>query len=232
MVSLFQKIQNRFGEVIAPGDNALHVMLLVLNRTEQHRILQINHRRHAAAARAKESPLAFGRAINDVVGRAEELAYEFGLALVERALQMRGQEAVHHVHTGRQAEFGHATQDQRLVGGLLRVLAKDDDPTRVERAVNVIVAAMHIQGVFGQRARADFQDHRRTFAGSVIILFDAVNNTLPRSVIDHAFAADRVGDGPTLGRVLAFGLDGECAVAEDIEFTFGKRLMIQLTALG
>ena len=54
---------------------------------------------------------------------------------------------------GRQAELGHAPQDQRLVGGLLRVLAEDDDPARVERAVDVVVPAVHVQRVLGERAR-------------------------------------------------------------------------------
>ncbi len=33
-VSLFQKLQNRFGKIIAPRDNALHVVLLILHRAE------------------------------------------------------------------------------------------------------------------------------------------------------------------------------------------------------
>src|SRR5262249_62304546 len=41
-----------------------------------------------------------------------------------------------------------------------------------------------------------------------------------------------MGDGPALGRVLAFGLDGEQVVTEHIEFAFGKSLMVQLTAFG
>src|SRR5215813_10521405 len=41
-----------------------------------------------------------------------------------------------------------------------------------------------------------------------------------------------MGDGPALGRMLAFGLDGEQVVTEHIEFAFGKSLMVQLTAFG
>src|SRR5215475_8668771 len=41
-----------------------------------------------------------------------------------------------------------------------------------------------------------------------------------------------MGDGPALGRVFAFGLDGEQVVTEHIEFAFGKSLMVQLTAFG
>ena len=64
---------------------------------------------------------------------AEVLANQRRFVLVERPLEVGREEAVHHVHAGRQAELGDAPQDQRLVGGLLGVLAKDDDPAGVER---------------------------------------------------------------------------------------------------
>ena len=86
-----------------------------------------------------------------------------------------------HVHAGRQAELGHAPQDQRLVGGLLRVLAEDDDPAGVERAVDVVVPAVHVQRVLGQRARRHLQHHRRALAGRVVILLDAVDDALART---------------------------------------------------
>ena len=68
------------------------------------------------------------------------------------------------VHAGRQAQFGHAPQDERLVGGLLRVFAEQDDPSGVERAVDVVVAAVHVERVLGQRPGDDLQDHRRALA--------------------------------------------------------------------
>src|SRR5262249_14287764 len=120
-----------------------------------------------------------GRAINYVVRRAQKLANQFRLVFIERPLKMRSQKAVHDVHAGGQAEFGHAPQDERLIGGLLRGFAKDEEPTRIERAVTTAMPSMHIQSVFGERTRADFQHHRRALAWRVIILLDAINNALP-----------------------------------------------------
>ena len=133
---------------------------------------------------------------------------------------------------GRQAELGDAPQDQRLVGGLLGVLAEDDDPAGVERAVDVVVPAVHVQRVLGERARGNLQHHRRALAGRVVILLDAVDDALARRVVDDAFAAHGVRDRAALGRVLAFGLDGNRVVAEDVEFALGERLLVQLAAFG
>mgnify|MGYP003693936235 CR=1 FL=1 len=55
---------------------------------------------------------------------------------------------------GRQTELGDAAHDDRLIGGLLRVLAEHDDPARVERAVDVVMTAVHVERVLGERARA------------------------------------------------------------------------------
>ncbi len=121
---------------------------------------------------------------------------------------------------------------ERLVGRLLRVLAEDDDPARVERAVDVVVSAVHVQRVLGERARGHFQDHRRALARRVVILLDAVDDALARGVVDDALAADRVRDRAALGGVLAFGLDGDRVAAEDVQLAFGKRLLVQLAAFG
>ena len=71
-------------------------------------------------------------------------------------------------------------KNQRLVGSLLRVLAEQHDPARIERSINIVVAAVHVQGMLGQRARAHFQHHRRTLARRVIVLLNAVDHTLAR----------------------------------------------------
>ena len=152
--------------------------------------------------------------------------------LVEGALQVRGQKAVHDVHAGRQRQFGHAAQNQRLVGGLLRILAEEHDPAGVERAVDVVVAAMHIECVLGERARAHFQHHRRSLARRVIVLLHAVDDALAAGEVDHALAADRVSDGAALGRVLALGLNGDGVLAEDIQMALGIGLLEELAALG
>jgi hypothetical protein len=38
-----------------------------------------------------------------------------------------------------------------LIGSLLRIFAKHDDPASIERAINIIVPAMYIQSMFGER---------------------------------------------------------------------------------
>ena len=63
---------------------------------------------------------------------------------------------------------------------MLRVFAEEHDPAGVERAVDVVVTAMHVEGVLGERARADFEDHGAGFAGRVIVLLDAVDNVMQR----------------------------------------------------
>ena len=134
--------------------------------------------RHAAALRAKQNALAFGRTIDHVIRRAKIFAHQFRFVLVEGALQVRSEESVLHVHSGSQAEFRHAAQNERLVGRLLGVLAEQNDPPGIERAVHVVVSAVDIQRVLGEGASPNFQNHRRAFARRVVILLDAVDDSL------------------------------------------------------
>ncbi len=121
---------------------------------------------------------------------------------------------------------------ERLVGGLLRVLAEQDDPAGVERAVDVVVPAVHVERVLGERARGHFQHHRRALARRVVILLDAVDDALARCVVDDALAAHRVRDRAALRGVLAFGLDGDRVAAEDVQLAFGEGLLVELAAFG
>ena len=125
-----------------------------------------------------------GGAIDDVVRRAEKLPDQFRFVFIERPLQVRSQKTVLDVHSRRQAQFRHAPQNQRLVGGLLRILAEHDDPAGVECAVDVIVPAVHVKRVLGQRPRDDLQNHRRTLAGRVVVLLHTVHNSLAGGKID------------------------------------------------
>ena len=152
--------------------------------------------------------------------------------LIKSALQVRGQESVLHVHSRSQAKLGHAPQNQRLVGSLLRVFAKQNDPSGIQRAVHVVVAAVHVQRVLGQRARADLQHHGRTLSRRVVILLHAIHHSLSRREIDDALPADGMSDGSALCGVLALGLDGNSAAPENIQLTFGVSLLVQLAAFG
>ena len=68
----FEEIEDRLDEVVAARDDALHVVLLVLHGPKEHGIGEIDHLRHAAALRTEQHPLAFGRTLDDVVGRTED----------------------------------------------------------------------------------------------------------------------------------------------------------------
>ena len=232
LVSLFQELQNRFGKVIAARHHALHVVLLVLDGAKQHRIGEIDHRRHAPALRAKQNALALGRTIDDVIRRAQIFPEQLGFVLVEGAFEVRCEKPVLHVHAGSQAEFGHAAQNKRLVGHLLGVLAEQNDPSGVERSVNVIVPAVDVQRMLGERPSGHLHYHRGALARRVIILLDSVDDSLARRKIDDPAAADRMRNGAALRRVLAFGFDRDGAVAEDIQLSFRKGLLIKLAPFG
>ena len=231
-VGVFEELQDRLGEVVAAGDDAVHVVFLVLHGAEQDGIGEVHHLGNAAAGGSKEDALRFGRAVDDVFRRAEVFADQLGLVLVEGALEVAGEEAVHDVHAGRERQLGDAAKDEGLVGGLLGVLAEDHDPAGVERAVDVVVAAVDVEGVLGEGARADFEHHGGALAGSVVVLLDAVDDALAGGEVDHALAADGVGDGATLGCVLAFGLDSDGVVAEDVQVALGVGLLEELAAFG
>ena len=66
----------------------------------------------------------------------------------------------------------------------------------------------------------------------MVILLDAVDDALARCEVDDALAADGVGDGATLGGVLAFSLNGDGVVAENVEVAFGIGLLEEFAALG
>jgi hypothetical protein len=230
-IGFFEELQNWLGKVVAPRHHALHVVFLILYWSEQDGVGQVHHLGHATASGAKEGALRLGGTVDDVVGRAEILADQAGFMLVEGALEVRGQEAVHDVHAGGQTQLGHAAQDERLIGGLLRVFAKEHNPAGVERAVNVVVAAMHVEGMLGECAGADFEHHGGGFARRVIILLHAVDDALARGEVDYTLSADRVGDGATLGRMFAFGLNGDGVLPEDVQVAFGIGLLEELAAL-
>src|SRR5208337_5233051 len=146
LVGGLEKIENRLGEVVAPRNHTVHVVFLVLHRAEKDGIGEVHHFGDAAARGSEENALRLGGAVDDVFGGAEVFADQLRLMLVEGALQVGSEEAVHDVHAGRERELGDAAQDKRLVGGLLRILAEEHDPAGVQSAVNIVVAAVHVEG--------------------------------------------------------------------------------------
>ena len=153
-------------------------MLLVLNRPQQHRIGQVVHLRHTPTGRTEQRALRLSRTLDDVFWGPHELSDEFRLVAIEGPLEVRGQKPILYVHTGGQALLRHPTQDERLVRCLLGVLAEHDDPTGIENPVDIIVAAVHVERVLGQRACAHLHDHGRGFSRRVIVLLRSVGKTL------------------------------------------------------
>ena len=88
LVGGFEEVENRLGEVVAAGDDALHVVFLILHGAEQDGVGEIHHLGNAAAGGSKEDALRLGGAIDDVFGRAEVFADQVGLVLVEGALKV------------------------------------------------------------------------------------------------------------------------------------------------
>jgi hypothetical protein len=50
---LLVKGQNIFGKIIPAGRHAVHIMFLILNRTQHHRMFKVDHRRDTPPCRAE-----------------------------------------------------------------------------------------------------------------------------------------------------------------------------------
>jgi hypothetical protein len=87
---------------------------------------------------------------------------------------------------------------------------------------------MHVQRVLGERASRDFQNHRRALSRRVVILLNAVDNSLARRKIYDALAAHRVSDSSALRCVLALGFDSDGIMAKDIHLSFRVSLLVEL----
>ncbi len=101
-IGIFKELQDRLGEVVSARDNAVHVVFLVLHGTKEDGVGEVHHLGNAAAGGSKEDALRFRRAVNDVFRGAEVFADQFRLMLVEGALKVAGEKAIHDVHAGRE----------------------------------------------------------------------------------------------------------------------------------
>ena len=110
-IGVFKELQNRLGEVVASRDDAVHVVFLVLHGAKEDGVGEVHHLGNAAAGGSKQNALRFSRAVDDVFRRAEVFADQLRLMLVEGALQVAGEEAVHDVHAGRKRKLGHAARE-------------------------------------------------------------------------------------------------------------------------
>ncbi len=134
----------------------------------------------------------------------------------ECSFQVRCQEAVLDVDRRCQREFGHFAGDEGLVGRLLGITGHQHDPARVQRRIDVVMAAVDVECMFGQGAGGHFQDHRGQFSRGVVILFDSIHDPLAGSEVDNSLAGCRISDGSTLSGMLPFCFDGDLGAAEDV----------------
>ena len=231
-VGVLKKFQDGLVEIIAACDHAVHVVFLVLDRAEQERIFQVHHFRHAPAMRAKEFALGGRGAVNFVIGSAKEFAEQIGFGRQVGALGMGGEHAVLDVHTRVERQFVDLAENDALVGCLLGVLGDDHRPASVERGVEIVVAAMDVEGVLGEGAGADFEHHGGELAGRVIVLLHGVSDALAGGEIDRALAADRVRRGAALRGMFTFGFDRDFLMAPDVQFTRRIGALVNLAALS
>jgi len=144
-------------EVRPLRDHRLHVGVLVLHRTREHRRVDVPEHRDTPPRLAVDELLRRRRARDDVVGPAEELGDELALRHQQRLDQVRGQEAVLADRRRGQAQFRDLARDEVEVGRLLRVLPEHLEEAGVVDAVVVVVPAVDVEARLGDRARADVQ---------------------------------------------------------------------------
>lgn len=232
LVGLFEETEDRFVEIVAAGDDAVHVMLLVLDGAEEDGVFEVHHFGDAAAVGAEEFALGIGGAGDEIVGSAEKFAEECGFGSEVGTLGMGGEHAVLNVHAGIESELIDLAQDDGLIGGLLGIAGHEHGPAGVESGVKVVVTAMDIESVLGESAGTDLEDHGGELAGSVIVLLHGIDDALAGSEIDGAAAGNGKGGGTTLGGVFAFTFDGDFLLAPDVEFALCIRALVDFTAFG
>ena len=207
LAALLDEAKDRLVEIVAPGHHAVHVVLLVLHRANQHRVFQIHHRRHTATGWSEQFTLGLGGAVDRVVRRAEELAQQLGFRGAIGPLRVGGEHAVLDVHARVERQLVDLAQDDCRIRRVLGVASHHHRPTDVECAVKIVVTAMHVERLLGQRASADLHHHGGELARRVIILLHRVGDALPGGEVDRTLAGHGERRGTALGGVFAFALD-------------------------
>ena len=219
-------------EVVPACHDAVHVVFLVLDGPEQHRVLHVHHLRHPAAARTEQLPLGGGRAVDQILGGAEVFTQELRLRGEVHAFTVGCEHAVLDVHARIEREFVDPPQDDGLVGGLLGVLGHHHRPARVQGRVEIVMTAVHVERLFGQGAGADLEHHGRKLARRVVVLLHRVDDALARGEIAGAPARDRERRGSALGGVLALGFDGDLLLTPDVQFALGEGRLVDFATFG
>ena len=232
LAALLNEAKDGFVEIITTRHHAVHVMLLILHRPKEDGVLQVQHLRHAPPRRAKEFALRIGRALNDVIRRAEKFPQQVCLRRAIHPLRVRCEHAVLNVHAGIQCQLVHLAQNHGRVRCVLGIARDHHRPACIQRRVKIIMPAVDIQRVLRERARAHLQHHRGELARRVIILLHRIGQALAGGEVHAALPSHRERRRPALRGVLALTLDSDFLVAPNVELPLRECLLINLAALG
>ena len=216
IIALLQRAEDMLIEIVPARDGSVHVMLLVLHRAEQYRVFQVHHLRYTAAFRPEEFALRLSGAINLIIRRAQVFAQQICFRRAISALGMRGEHTVLNIHARIERKLIGLAQDHRLVRGLLSIAPHQHRPACVHGGIKIIVTAVHVERVLGERASAHFQNHRRELARRVVVLLHGIDNALAGCKVYRTLAGHGHGRGTTLRGVLTLGFHRQLLVTPHI----------------
>ena len=136
------------------------------------------------------------------------------------------------VNPGVQTQFTYFSQNQGLISRLLGIFSEGDDPSGIQGGIDVIVAAVNIQSMFGQSSRCYGNHHGTQFSGGMVILLNPIDNSLAGSEIHHPFAGNRHGDCSPLSGVLPFGLDCHQGIPKGVQVSLGVQVLKHFALFG
>jgi hypothetical protein len=212
--------------------NALRVAVLVLHGTEHRRIVEVEELGDAAAALAEHQALRRRRRVDHVARVAEELRHQIPLRQEQRFDHVTGQEAVLRADARVERELGDAVGDQVEIRHLLDVLGEELEESRVVDGVVVVVTAVDVEGVLGDRAAGDVEDVGEALADGRVKRFVHVGDALTRREVGRAQADEAHAGSHGSGCVLAFGLEEDQPAAVDVGLALRHRLRPALAHLG
>ena len=221
--ALFHQRRDVLEEIRALCGDRLHVTVLIGDHAGLHRIVHVPQLRHAAAGVAVQDALRRGGGVDDVVRVAEELRHQFFFRHQYGLDQVRGEEAVLRHHRRRQCQLGGFARDQVEIGRFLRVLRHHLDEAGVVGAVIIVVRAMHVERILGDRAAAHVQHVRQAFADRGVERFVHEGHALRGGEIHRAHPGHRQPRSDPGGGVFRFRFDEDERPAGRVQMPGGDR---------
>ena len=176
---------------MALGDFALHVGILVLH-----------HAGHDGIARIEQDAQLLVRV-------AHIFLHELRLGQLDVLDRVRGKKSVLHIHERRLRRLRRATRDERKIASLLRVAPEKNPPAAIRDAHHVIMAAMNIERMRGQRPCANMKNDGQPLARNRVEHFLHQHEALTGGEVRHAPARERKAFASCRGRVFRLRLN-EC----------------------